>query len=398
MKLVYLKNLLVSLFNKKIDLLNGFTGKTMFLGRFIGYLNPLTFNHTVANATVVNAQGNMFRVNNPYAPATTLNLKGQMHAHTTNSDGSYSLTETINVYKNAGYDFVAITDHNVVTDTSYSMPDGMVWIGNAYEDTRNTAGWQHMNIYKSPIPVGVTSIYQTTNTPLSLRNHFAPKYPICFNHPEDEVVYASDAFINALPYGIAFVECYNSCVTTYMGEVATTSALPTNALYGDTYLCRADNKQYRNAGHNLNSPNWVVNSWEFGNIERAFPMLLDKGFRIWGLAVDDFHFMTIFNRGWVQVFCNNKTKEDIWNSLLNGNFYACAGLTINKPVLNQDNWEITATESGCTFTFYGFGNEVLQQTTGTSAKYYFTGNEKYVRCVVSKGRKKAWVQPISFCI
>ena len=38
-------------------------------------------------------------------------LKGNLHAHTTISDGRVSASESIRRYREAGYDFLAITDH-----------------------------------------------------------------------------------------------------------------------------------------------------------------------------------------------------------------------------------------------------------------------------------------------
>lgn len=37
--------------------------------------------------------------------------KGNLHTHTTNSDGAYTPEETIGLYKSKGYDFLALTDH-----------------------------------------------------------------------------------------------------------------------------------------------------------------------------------------------------------------------------------------------------------------------------------------------
>ena len=37
-----------------------------------------------------------------------------MHCHTTTSDGKYSPTDLLTMYKNAGYDFVCITDHDAL--------------------------------------------------------------------------------------------------------------------------------------------------------------------------------------------------------------------------------------------------------------------------------------------
>lgn len=37
--------------------------------------------------------------------------KGNLHTHTTNSDGAYTPEETMALYKSKGYDFLALTDH-----------------------------------------------------------------------------------------------------------------------------------------------------------------------------------------------------------------------------------------------------------------------------------------------
>lgn len=37
--------------------------------------------------------------------------KGNLHTHTTNSDGAYTPEKTIALYKSKDYDFLALTDH-----------------------------------------------------------------------------------------------------------------------------------------------------------------------------------------------------------------------------------------------------------------------------------------------
>ena len=38
-------------------------------------------------------------------------LRGNLHMHTTRSDGRVSVEEAIARYERAGYDFIAVTDH-----------------------------------------------------------------------------------------------------------------------------------------------------------------------------------------------------------------------------------------------------------------------------------------------
>jgi hypothetical protein len=45
-------------------------------------------------------------------------FRGNLHTHTTNSDGRLSPEDTIVLYKQAGYEFAAITDHDKFTDAT----------------------------------------------------------------------------------------------------------------------------------------------------------------------------------------------------------------------------------------------------------------------------------------
>ena len=44
-------------------------------------------------------------------------FKGNLHTHTLNSDGQLSVEQQVTRYKEAGYDFLSITDHGILTDT-----------------------------------------------------------------------------------------------------------------------------------------------------------------------------------------------------------------------------------------------------------------------------------------
>lgn len=55
-----------------------------------------------------------FHIRNPYAVPGEYR-KAQLHCHTTESDGCFAPADLLRRYKEAGYSFVAITDHNRVT-------------------------------------------------------------------------------------------------------------------------------------------------------------------------------------------------------------------------------------------------------------------------------------------
>ncbi len=53
-------------------------------------------------------------------------LKGNLHTHTTQSDGKLSPAENIEWHADHGYDFVTITDHNCVTDPRRWAPNARI--------------------------------------------------------------------------------------------------------------------------------------------------------------------------------------------------------------------------------------------------------------------------------
>ena len=76
-----------------------------------------------------------------------------MHAHSTNSDGADSPTVVGEWYRDNGYDFYAITDHNFLTPDP-GVAD-ILWVGASEEDSLdgNTAHSNKINI-TSPIASG----------------------------------------------------------------------------------------------------------------------------------------------------------------------------------------------------------------------------------------------------
>ena len=52
-------------------------------------------------------------------------LKANLHTHTTNSDGTFSPSEVIGFYADAGYDVLACTDHRTTNLVSEYDAEGM---------------------------------------------------------------------------------------------------------------------------------------------------------------------------------------------------------------------------------------------------------------------------------
>ncbi len=68
-------------------------------------------------------------------------FRGNLHTHTNRSDGRLAPAEVIEWHVDHGYDFVAITDHNVVTNPhEFSSPPSLLVIP-APRSAPGAAGW-----------------------------------------------------------------------------------------------------------------------------------------------------------------------------------------------------------------------------------------------------------------
>ena len=52
-------------------------------------------------------------------------LRGNLHMHTSRSDGRLSYEAALALYERAGYDFIAVTDHWILSEAG-STPGGMM--------------------------------------------------------------------------------------------------------------------------------------------------------------------------------------------------------------------------------------------------------------------------------
>lgn len=289
------------------------------------------------NIEFQNNEGNEYVINNPYKNGGTLHIKGQLHCHTTGSDGADAPVALVTAYKNAGYGFITITDHNVITpDPGVS---GIIWIGNSVEESY----LRHVNAFD------VGNDYSGLQSSQEVISYHKNKGRMTsLNHPNWQNQYILDEFEIKSYYDHNFIEVYNAVVDGY-GEEQWDWALSANRI-------------------------------------------------VFGTATDDCHDVSgaAFNKGWVVVHVGEATKAAILQSLRDGNFYASTG---NDITITLDGNVITASSSAVSnFTFIGRNGRVLKTVNGvTSAAYTILGNESYVRVkseITSNATKKAFSQPI----
>jgi len=286
-------------------------------------------------------EGKKYLINNPYRYGGNLQLKGQTHCHTTNSDGVDSPTALVTSYKNAGYNFMTITDHNFITPNPNVA--GVTWIGTSCEESQEL----HVNAFNIDTRDGTLTnaqdimLYHRNNGKMTTLNH-------------------SNWSSNEAPYGKP--------------------------------LSKYDIVKFRD--YNFIE---VVNGATETFAEKQWDWALSSGHKVFGIAADDCHDITNFgfNSGWIIVKANENTKDTILSNMRKGNFYASNG---NDILINVVDNIITASSTASSnLSFIGLDGRILQTNTAiTSANYTIKGNELYVRVVSTRvsDSKKAWSQPI----
>lgn len=292
--------------------------------------------------------------------------KGNLHAHTINSDGDSSPYDVMAWYKRNGYQFLAITDHNTFTDPALvdtNPNDNFLLIG--AEEVTNP-----LTVHVNAIGISKVIPAQNGNSPTEIlqRNIDAVRgaggVPL-INHPNFLWAFTAKEMLPLKRAGLL--------------EIA--------------------------SGHPL------VNHSGDGRIpptEQMWDELLSSGMKIFAVAVDDVHnFRQEFTmdranpgRAWIVVRAAALTKDAILRSLDSGDFYASTGVTLKNVNASAASLLVEIEESKVgqkryrTF-FIGKNGRVLTSSNENPAEYRFTGTEGYVRArIEDSSGLSAWTQPV----
>ena len=294
-------------------------------------------------------------------------LKGNTHTHTLESDGDSPPQLVATWYKTHGYNFLVLSDHNVLVDPARfaSLMDSAFLLIPGEEIT--TA------FQKKPVHVNGLNIHQVipprTDTTLLgtvQKNVDAVREAVGvphINHPNFGWALSQDI--------LARVE-HDKLIEIHNGH-----PLVHNEGGGD-------------------SP----------GMEAVWDHLLTMGKRIYGIAVDDaHHFQGEFapersnpGRGWVVVRTNKLDAAAVMTALEAGRFYASSGVALDSISIGTDEMTIHITQHGdfkFTTEFIGRAGEVLKRTGANPATYKLSGGESYVRArIIDSMGYMAWVQPV----
>jgi len=311
-------------------------------------MSDISFSSMTVDALPFNKSGQFYR--------------GNIHGHSTNSDGDWTPDEYIANYRNAGYDFVAITDH-FMKHYNYPMTDTLKYRTDKFT-TLIGAELHHGNIKFG-------SIWHLLAVGLPL--DFAP-------YSEGETVV--DVVQRALDTGAFVAVPHPNWYTLTIEDVETLGRVHAVEIYngtGDRY----NDRGY--SGHFIDT-------------------LTALGHRVGILAVDDLHMhvgVDDFMRGWVQVKAESLTPKALVDALKAGHYYSSTGAEIyNIEVIGREKVIVECSPAQAIFVVGDGPWTVRQNGHGLmSAELDISKwvNPKYCRVtVIDRNGNRAWSNPIWF--
>lgn len=298
--------------------------------------------------------------------------KGNVHCHSTVSDGKLSPEELVEAYKAQNYSFLVLSEHDIYTNSSrYDSKDFIVIPGIERE-----IGLPNREVYHIH-GIGNTSSSLITNNYLDNERIPIIKYDsindvqqiinelkshgnlVMINHPYWSLNSASN--INKLT-NFDLIEIYNhGC------EIENLSG--TSDAYYDEIL-RANKRVNCIASddnHNLNSDNPFLDS--FG--------------------------------GWIKVKCKALSANNIYTAIKNGDYFSSCGPDILQYEANEDIIKLNCSpcKTVVFLTYPRRGKRIDGDLNHpiTEASYKFKGHEEYVRIkIIDFNGNAAWSNPIYF--
>ncbi|MBT6202620.1 MAG: CehA/McbA family metallohydrolase [Alphaproteobacteria bacterium] len=222
--------------------------------------------------------------------------KGNMHTHSTHSDGSLSAEAVCDAYRGEGYDFLVMTDHFMevygfpVTDTRPYRTDDFTTIIGAELHAPETAVGEIWHIKSIGLPFDFEPLREGETGPeIAKRAHEAGAF-IGLVHPSWYGLTHDDA--RQLPFAHA-VEIYNHGSAVEVDR-----------------------------GHD----------WPF------LDTLLNEGWKLSGYATDDAHELTHdWRGGWVMVQAEENEPELLLDALKAGRYYSSMGPEIHDIAIDGDH-------------------------------------------------------------
>jgi hypothetical protein len=296
-------------------------------------------------------------------------FKGNTHTHTLNSDGDSTPDDVVRWYREHGYQFLVLTDHNYLTSIDalaalHGATDRFLVMKG--EEVTDTFGDKSLHINGLDVrsrvePQGGTSVVDVLQRNVdAIRKELGVPH---INHPN-----------------------FRWSITT--DELR---QIRNNRLF-----------EVYNGHHQVN------NSGGGGvpGLEEVWDAILSSGTLLYGIAVDDAHTfkqpgnpdVAAPGRGWVSVRAARLDTKLILDALERGDFYASTGVELTDCQVTATTMTVTVRKTAFSkyrVQFIGKGGKLLKEELDSPATYTFARGEGYVRAkVIESNGRIAWGQPV----
>jgi hypothetical protein len=303
-------------------------------------------------------------------PSESSWYKGNLHSHTQNSDGDSTPDEVVRWYREHGYQFATITDHNYLTSVerlnASHGAEGKFLVVRGEEVT----------------------------------NRFGDK-PLHVNGLNP------DSFIKP-PGGSSVSVMLQNMIDAVRDARGVPSVNHPNfgwAITGDELA-----QVQRTRLFEVFNGHPTVNNLGGGGVpglEETWDRILSSGKLLYGIAVDDAHY---FKRpedktvprpgtGWVYVRTPRLEPRAIVDALERGDFYASTGVELQALDVSPASIRVAVKQkqsSRYRVQFIGRHGRLLSEAIQSPATYTFKGDEGYVRAkVLESNGDVAWIQPVA---
>ena len=311
-------------------------------------------------------------------------FRGNTHTHTLNSDGDSPPDVVVRWYRENGYQFVVITDHEYLTDVAplnallgatgrFLVIQGQevtqILPDSTHPDKRRQGHVNAINLARVVMPQGGASLAES---------------------------YARNLAAIRAAGGLPQVNHPNWRWSVRLGDL---TDLPDSTIF-----------EIRNGHPGINS---LGGTDAAGNValstEALWDSLLTRGKVMFGAGTDDaHHFTRPWDRGsprpgqaWIFVRARELTPEAIVSALRRGDFYASTGVTLGDYRAEPARISLTIVPRGAgedtrfRTEFIGRSGRVLAVVHGLTARYDIRGDEGYVRArITDSNGHQAWTQPV----
>jgi hypothetical protein len=296
-------------------------------------------------------------------------LKGNTHTHTRYSDGDSPPETVVDWYEAHGYDFLFLTDHNVL------IPDDHL----AKLQRETLPVWQGEEVTMAAVHVNGLGVQEQIVPPWQGRSMFEAE--VKESHSE-RLRWALERI--AAQGAVAHVNHPNYLFTLSIDDLLAA---------GDVGLVEVANGH--NAVHNEGDETHP-------STEVIWDALLTAGGKVWGVASDDAHHFQVWGenysnpgRGWLRVEAESVRMAEVLESLRAGRFYASSGLELSAYEASNTELSLELAGDSATIELIGQGGAVLDTAQGDRARFALTAVGPYarVRATASDGRQ-LWTQPL----